>query len=127
MTLILDNKKVYSYNINNYDWLFSGSGGYVRFQIICNLLNQSLNAYQLSKKIKGSYNNIKYHLSVLEKYDIILSDHKKYNEKFYISKSFDISFFNQISEFYNNCQKFPVKRSSIRNYIKKQINKKVKF
>ncbi|MHA1790230.1 MAG: winged helix-turn-helix domain-containing protein, partial [Candidatus Helarchaeota archaeon] len=69
MALVASQKKYNRiYNNDDFWWLFGGTGGFIRYQIIELLLQKSYNACQMTKKLNVSYNNIRYHLDVLKKF-----------------------------------------------------------
>ncbi len=102
-------------------WLFGGTGGFIRYQIIELLLQKSYNACQMTKKLNVSYNNIRYHLDVLKKFKLVFSNDKKYGESYSITKNFDYHLFKKLTNFFIKNNMFPIPRSHLKHLIKKII------
>ena len=81
---------------HEYWWVFGGKGGVTRALIINILRNRPFNAYQLSKILKKSYNNIKYHLNILRKSELIANDSHKYSSFYFLTKNFNDKLYQKI-------------------------------
>lgn len=79
-----------------YWWLFGRSGGTTRIRIIKLLLERPYNANQLSGKLSMSYRNIKHHLILLKKAQIVVENSKGYGRLYLINPKFNQKLFNEI-------------------------------
>ena len=119
MDVYLENRQ-FDQNIEkSYWWVFGGKGGYSRCQIMELLLDRPYNAYQISKKLEKSYNNIKYHLRVLKREFMVKNDGRTYSSFHYICKDFNIEIFGKIFQLINENEKYQKKRTKFRTFKRK--------
>ncbi len=79
-------------------FLFAGSkGGANRIRIIDLLIEQPYNTNQIAESLKLDYKAVQYHLSVLEKNNLISKEGEKYGTLYFLSNYLELNI-----ESYNN-------------------------
>ncbi len=77
----LENIQINKYADDLFSPVFTGMGGrYTRLRILCEIVEVSLNALQISKKLNLDYKTIIYNLQVLIKNNLIIKEGNGYGD-----------------------------------------------
>ena len=77
----LDNIQIDKFAYELFSSVFTGMGGrYTRLRILCEIVVVSMNALQISKKLKLDYKTILYNLQVLIKNNLIIKEGNGYGD-----------------------------------------------
>ena len=67
--------------------VFTGMGGrYTRMRILCAITEDSMNTFELSKKLNLDYKTIQHNIKVLEKNNLLLREGDGYGDMFFPSE-----------------------------------------
>ena len=79
--LNLENIKVDNYVHKLFSSVFTGMGGrYTRLRILCEIIEISLNALQIAKRLNLDYKTITFNLEILEKNNFVIKEGKGYGD-----------------------------------------------
>ena len=77
----LEDIKIDKYADELFSSVFTGMGGrYTRLRILCEIIEVSLNALQISKKLKLDYKTVLYNLQVLIKNNLVIKEGNGYGD-----------------------------------------------
>ena len=75
-----------------WELLAGTKGGTNRARIIDTLKNRPYNTNQLAERLSLNYKTIKYHISILEKNGIVISESKGYGALYFLSEDMEDNF-----------------------------------
>lgn len=75
-----------------WELLAGTKGGTNRARIIDSLKNRPYNVNQLAERLSLNYKTIKYHINILEKHGIVISESKGYGALYFLSKDMEDNF-----------------------------------